>query len=254
MNASKDTPSTPWYARDCVIGTFLSLGSPVAAELAARAGLDWVILDLEHGVGEGEAKLESQLQVLDARRTAPIVRFGVPHPDMVMRALDWGAAGVMVPRAERVAEIEAVIEAAHYAPRGRRGYSYYTRWHGFDMPDAPTRIDPVIIPQIESLEGVEQVEAIAAADGVTAIFAGVGDLTFDLKQRASADAPAMDDCLERIAKAAQAAGKPVGMFLRSLADVNTWRARGFSLFAVDSDIGLIRAGLLALGTFTTPRP
>lgn len=244
MNESVPLPTEPWYARECAMGTFLSLGSPVIAELAMRAGLDWVILDLEHGVGT-ESALQAQLQVMSGGRTASVVRFGEPGPDRIMQALDWCAAGIMVPRAASAAQMGSVIEAAYYAPRGRRGYSYYTRWHGFDLPDAPVRTAPVIIAQIETLEGLDNVEAIAAVEGVTALFVGVGDLTFDVQQRTPGKVSLIEEYIERIVRVARAAGKPAGIFLASLDDLDSRRADGFTIFAVDSDMGMIRAGLLA---------
>ena len=88
------------------IGTWLSVGSPVIAEVAALCGFDWVLLDLEHGSAP-EAAIPDQLRALRGSQTKGIVRVGAPHPDLIARVLDWGADGVMVPHVNSVAEAAA---------------------------------------------------------------------------------------------------------------------------------------------------
>ena len=103
------------------LGTWLSIGSPVIAELAADSGFDWLLFDLEHGSGS-EAALLPQLQAIRGTDTAGIVRVGAPHPDLIARVLDWGAQGIMVPHVNSAAEASNIVQAAHYPPRGSRGY------------------------------------------------------------------------------------------------------------------------------------
>src|SRR5688500_16030815 len=91
------------------LGTFLSLGSPVVAELAAECGFHWLLLDLEHGAST-DATLLPQLQAIKGTATRAIVRFGVPHPDQILRALDWGAHGIMIPRVTSAEEAEACVQ------------------------------------------------------------------------------------------------------------------------------------------------
>src|SRR5690606_14199824 len=111
--------------------------------------------------------------------TAGVVRVGAPHPDLVQRVLDRGAEGIMVPRVGTREQAEACVQTAHYPPRGRRGYSRSTRpyRYGLEVRQLPP---PVVMAQIETWEGVENAEAIAAVDGVDVLFAGPADLNFDL--------------------------------------------------------------------------
>lgn len=224
------------------LGTWLSLGSSAAAELAADSGFDWLLFDLEHGCG-GEAPLFANLQATRGAQLARIVRVGAPHPELILRVLDWGADGIMVPHVSSVEEAEACVQAAHYAPRGRRGFSRTVRAYGYGLR-APVEGNPLprplILAQIETLEGVDHAAAIAVVDGVDALFVGPADLAFDLKQRAGARS--YDACLDAVASAAAAAGKQAGILLRNPDDLARLRARGFNWLAVDSDLALLREG------------
>lgn len=224
------------------IGTWLSIGSPVIAELAAACGFDWVLLDLEHGC-ESEAAIPNQLRALRGSSTQGIVRVGAPHPDLIARVLDWGAHGIMVPHVNTPAEAEAIVKAAHYAPRGHRGFSRTVRTYdyGLNPPgDEPPR--PIILAQIETLQGVEQAAAIAAVDGIDALFVGPADLGHDMKVRQS-NIP-YDDCLHTVSHAAKQAGKASGILIRNAQDLEKMRSIGFTWLAIDSDLSLLRAGFL----------
>ncbi len=167
-----------------LLGTWLSIGSPVIAELAADIGFDWLLFDLEHGCGN-DAALLPQLQATRGSSVRKIVRVGAPHPDLILRVLDWGADGIMVPHVNTVEEAEHVVKAAHYAPRGHRGFSRTVRAYGYGLrpPDADKLPEPFILAQIETLEGVSNARAIAAVEGVSALFVGPADLNFDIKTR-----------------------------------------------------------------------
>ena len=224
------------------LGTLLSLGSSVAAELAAESGFDWLLFDLEHGCG-GEATLFANLQATRGAQLTRIVRVGAPHPELILRVLDWDADGIMVPHVSSVAEAEACVQAAHYAPRGRRGFSRTVRAYGYGLR-APAENDPLpqpfILTQIENIEGVEGAAAIAAVDGVDALFVGPADLAFDLRQRGGARS--YEACLDAVVAAAVAAGKQAGILLRNPDDLPRLCARGFTWLIVDSDLALLREG------------
>ncbi|MEY4485085.1 MAG: hypothetical protein RL693_2537 [Verrucomicrobiota bacterium] len=222
------------------IGTWLSIGSPAIAEIAALSGFDWVLIDLEHGC-ESEAAVPNQLRALRGSRTKGIVRVGAPHPDLIARVLDWGAQGIMVPHVNSAAEAGAVIRAAYYAPRGQRGYSRTVRAYdyGLSQPDIEaTR--PIIIAQIETLEGVKNCEAIAAIDGVDVLFVGPADLQFDLKSKSQATPEKYEACLKTVITAATEAGKASGILIRDPADLQRHLDLGFTHVAVDSDIAILR--------------
>lgn len=220
------------------IGTWLSTGSPVVAELAALSGFDWVLLDLEHGC-ESEAAIPDQLRALRGTNTAAIVRVGAPHPDLISRVLDWGAQGIMVPHVNSVTEAEIIVQAAHYAPRGHRGYSRTVRAYDYGLrPPGANPPKPIIMAQIETVEGVKHASGIALVDGIDVLFVGPADLQFDLKNReASSD---YGSCLDTVIAAAQAGGKTSGILVRELNDLQTHLDLGFTHVAVDSDLSILR--------------
>lgn len=219
------------------LGTWLSIGSPVIAELAGLCGFDWLLIDLEHGCG-GEAALFQTLQALRGSRSAAIVRVGAPHPDLIQRALDWGADGIMVPHVDTAEAARAVVRAARFPPHGTRGYSRSVRAldYGLNVPDAPAQ--PLLLAQIESAEAVGNVRDIASVDGIDALFVGPADLAFDLK--ATNAALTYDACLAAVAAAAQSAGRQAGILCRNDADAAPLAAQGYTLLAVDSDLAILR--------------
>ncbi len=222
------------------IGTFLSVGSPALAELAAECGFDWVLIDLEHGC-ESEAALPNQLRALRGGATQAIVRVSAPHPDLIGRVLDWGADGIMVPHVDTAEEAERCVRAAWYPPEGRRGVSRTVRAYGYGMRlPAGALPKPVILAQIETAEAVGNAEAIAAVPGIDALFIGPADLSYDLKARQSP--LSYEDCLRHIVAAARQHGKSTGILVRHSDDPEKLRPLGLMWLAMDSDLSLVREG------------
>lgn len=240
--------SADFSSAPVLLGTFLSLGSPLVAELAAECGFQWLLLDLEHGAST-DATLLPQLMATKGTSTQVIVRFGIPHADQVLRAMDWGAHGIMIPRVTSAAEAAACVQAASYAPRGHRGFSRSARTYGLGLRP-PTSMEsipqPLIMAQIENIEGVAHADEIAAVDGVDVLFVGPADLQFDLAARPELATLSYEECLISVASAAQSAGKACGILLRDAAEIPKFRDLGYTYLALDSDVALLRKGFLAL--------
>jgi len=224
---------------DTRIGSWLSIGSPVIAELAALSGFDWVLLDLEHGSAP-EAALPEQLRALRGSRTQGIVRVGAPHPELIARVLDWGAHGIMVPHVSSAAEAEAVVRAAHYPPRGRRGFSRTVRAHDYGLRDPESTPAPLLMAQIETLNAVNQATGIAGVEGIDVLFVGPADLQHDLQHRSLPASGGFEDGLDRVVAAARAAGKAAGILVRDPAELPQRLKQGFRQLAIQSDLALLR--------------
>lgn len=236
------------------LGTWLSTGSPVIAELAGLCGFDWVLLDLEHGCAS-EAALPEQLRALRGSATRGVVRVGAPHPDLIARVLDWGAGGLMVPHVNSGAEAEAIVRAAHYPPRGRRGFSRTVRAHDYGLRAPESTPAPLIFAQIETREAVSRAAEIACMDGVDVLFVGPADLQHDLKQSPPAPGEDYEACLRRVVEAARTAGKAAGLLVRDLAELPLRVQQGFTHVAVQSDIAILRdAFQKVVQTKSTPTP
>jgi 2-keto-3-deoxy-L-rhamnonate aldolase RhmA len=224
------------------LGTWLCIGSPVVAELAAESGFDWLLFDMEHG-SYSEAALLPQFLATRGSGVAAVVRVGSPHPDLVGHVLDWGADGLMFPHVNSAAEAEACVQTAHYPPRGRRGLNRSVRAHGYGLRppvDGQTSPAPLVIVQIESIEGVENVDEIARVDGVDVLFVGPSDLRFDLAARPALAKRGYAECVARVAAAVAASGKPGGFFTRDLGDVRALQSQGFEWIGFETDLTILR--------------
>ncbi len=227
------------------IGIWLSIGSPVIAELAALSGFDWVLLDLEHGCA-AEAGLPEQLRALRGSGTKGIVRVGAPHADLVARILDWGADGIMVPHVNSVAEAEAVVRAAYYPPRGRRGLSRTVRTHDYGLRTPDSTPAPLLMAQIETLDAVDASVGIAGVEGIDVLFVGPADLKHDLKHRPLQAAIEFEECLNRVVAAARGAGKAAGILVRDPSELPQRVSQGLVHLAVQSDLALLRDAFQAM--------
>ena len=160
-------------AGELLLCTFLDLGSPLAAEIAATAGFDWLVLDLEHGAGGRDTTLAT----LHAVRAPVVVRVPSAASEELGWVLDLGAAGVVVPRVEGLAEAAAAVDRSRYA--GARGLHGGVRAAGFGR-DAGylERADDerVVMVQIETRGALDEAAEIAALPGVDVLFLGPYDL------------------------------------------------------------------------------
>lgn len=234
-------------AREWLTGTFINLGSPVVAEIAAHAGFDWILLDHEHGAG-GEETMFNQLRAVGGAPAAPIVRIPSNEAWRFKRVLDAGAHGVMVPFVNSADDARAAVTAMRYPPDGIRGVAKFHRASGYgaDFDDyfAHANERLLLVAQIETPTGVSNVEAIAAVDGVDVVFVGPTDLTYNMGIPNQFGHPDYIAAQERIVAAAKAAGKAAGILVLDRTLVPACRELGFTFMALGSDGGAVRSGLL----------
>ena len=165
------------------IGAFLQTLSPVAAEILARAGFDWLIVDLEHCPG-GFENLQSQLQAMGGTGAVPFAR--VPWNDKVAikRTLDTGVMGVLVPYVNTQEEAEAAVAACKYPPVGIRGVAGSPRAAGYTgnvMPYLTSANEEIVVMiAVETKQAVENLDEILTVDGLDGIFIGPVDLASSL--------------------------------------------------------------------------
>jgi 4-hydroxy-2-oxoheptanedioate aldolase len=188
-----------------------------------------------------------QLQAVAATPAAGIVRIAANEPPRFKRALDAGAAGIMVPWISTAAEARAAVSAMRYPPRGIRGVARLNRGCGFgadfDAYYAHAHEWLVTLAQIETPEGVRNAAEIAAVDGVDVLFVGPTDLTVSLGIPGQLEHPAYLDALRRVSEAARAAGKAAGILLLDPKHLPQCRELGLTVVALGSDGGSVNAGL-----------
>lgn len=235
-------------ARETVFGTFLNLGSPVATELCARAGFDWVIIDLEHGAGS-ESDLLANLHAVGSTATTALVRPRSGERLRIGRALDLGAHGIMVPRIDLPEQAAEAVSFMRYPPDGTRGVALSTRGAGLgelghgDVRAINQQIVGII--QVESPSAVEHAAEIAAIEGVDVLFVGPADLTHSMGIPGRFDDQRYLSALERVVAAAEDAGKAAGILLRDAKVLPRHLELGFRFVGLGSDGAFIADGARA---------
>lgn len=235
-------------AGEPLLGTFLKTPHPHVVEVLTTAGLDCICIDAEHAPFDRGAV---DLCVMAARAGGlpAIVRPASAAAHELLNALDCGADGVVVPHIRSTAEASVLARVAHCGPCGR-GFAGSTRASGYGLTNIADHLTntasrTVVITQIEDVEALDEIDVIAAVEGIDALFVGRIDLTISLGCP-SPDDPKVVAAVERIVVACKTAGRASGMFLSRAAGVAQWRERGSSLFLLASDQNFLRSGARAL--------
>ena len=227
-------------------GTFFELGGRGAMEALSRTGLDYVIIDTEHGCLSEETTAD---MIVAAERGGllPYVRIGDIRRPYVLRMLDIGARGLIVPNIRSVDEVRELVEYAKFPPLGNRGYCpNRTSGWGADewskdvfayMETCNRRCK--LIPQCETREALEQIEQIAALPGVDGIFIGPCDLSISLGIPLQFDSPILLSACERILKACKDNGLEAHIVAGNMADAVKWAQKGFDGIAYSLDASVL---------------
>lgn len=230
---------------ETLTGTFLSLGDSVVSEMTGQAGFDFVIIDLEHGVGNEQDTLH-QLQAMEAGTAAAVVRVESYERQRVHRVLDMGAEGIMFPRIKTLDEARQAIAALYYPPGGVRGVAKLVRASGYGQNFNPylslQKQDIVGIIQVETEEILNCLDQVAALDGVDVLFTGPMDLSMALGIFGDFGHPLFVEALKATAEAARKAGKASGILLPSTDYLPSWHKMGYRFFTGGGDLGFISAG------------
>ena len=237
-------------AGESLIGVFSDLASPLAAELCGRAGFDWIVLDLEHGAAT-EADLLALLYAVETTPMAPIVRPQSSERLRVGRALDLGAAGIMLPQLQSIDEVRTAVGYLRYPPTGQRGVALRTRGARLGTighADVARVVNEQIvgIVQIESIGGLAAVDDIAALDEVDVLFVGPADLTHSLGIPGRFDEPAYLDALRAVVAACRTHGKAAGILIYDAAGLRPLLDLGFTFIGLGSEGAFVSAGAQAM--------
>lgn len=248
------------FRRDLVagkrlVGCWSSLASPITTEVLGLAGFDWVLLDGEHAPNDVDTFIP-QLMALKDSRSAPVVRPPWNEPVIIKRLLDAGFYNFIVPFVESAAEARRAVAATRYPPAGIRGVSVAQRNNRYGtVPDylATVNDNICVVVQIESVAGIEALDAIAAVDGVDCLFVGPSDLAAALGHLGNAAHPDVQAAIARVFACARAHGKPCGILAPVEADARRYLDQGATFIAVGSDVGLFRAATQSLrDRYATP--
>jgi len=232
-------------AREPLIGTFLKTPTSHATEIISDTGFDFVVIDQEHATFD---RTTSDIALLAARAAGVPALVRVPGPDAILSVLDCGATGVLVPHVKSATYAREVAAMFRYRG-GSRGFATSTRagrytgvpmWRHIAEADAQM----VFVAQIEDPVALDEIDAIAAVEGVDSLFIGRGDLTAAYGDE-SKDPPAVRKAVERISAAALKAGKSISVYVGNGTEAAWLKTLGASTFVLSSDQGFLRQGALA---------
>ena len=225
----------------------MEFGTRGIAKIVEAAGVDFVLLDMEHS-GIDFARIADLVAWFKATPVAPLVRVPQAFYHFIARCLDAGALGVMAPNVETVEQARAIVDAVKYAPEGRRGLGLGAAHNDYIMPQPAEYLreanaNTSVICQIESVRGLENLEAIAAVPGVDVLWVGHYDLTQSMSIVGQFQHPRFLEALARVAEAARRAGKAAGIQPGSREQAAEWMKLGYNVISFSSDIAVYRTAL-----------
>lgn len=224
--------------------------SPGMSAILANAGCRFVLYDMEH-TGLGFETLKWLFSSCRGLPIEPMVRVPRGEYTWLARALDLGARGVMIPMVESAEQARTIVEACRYPPLGRRGAAFgfaQCDYLGGDVGDKIRRYNErtLVIAQIETERGLDQVEAIAAVDGVDVLWVGHFDLSNFMGLPGRFDDPRFDAAMRRVAQVARRHGKAAGFMATDAAWVARVREMGYTMIAGGTDSGLLELAMKQL--------
>ena len=214
-------------AREPLYGAWSVISSVLSVRLLAAAGLDYVVIDLQHG-GAAESDLPAMTSAIRLAGATPIARVRHAHTADIGRALDLGCEGVIVPNIDSAAGARQAASAVRYPPAGHRSAG-----------GVLAAAEPFCLVMAESADAVAELEATLAVTGVDGLYVGPGDLSLSLGCEPDPDDPALNRVLHRVWTACAASGKPVGVHATDGATARRYRDAGCTLITTATDAAAI---------------
>lgn len=242
---SKNPLRQKLQAQQTTYGMWVTLESASVTEAAIALGLDWIVIEMEHGHLDWREVIE-HCRVVAGTQTAALVRIPETQQSLVKRALDIGADGIIVPMVGHASELQKAYEFGRYPPRGIRGVGgeravkWGLHWDEY-LKQADT--ETMIIPLIESKAGVENIDSILEVDGLEAIFFGPADMSASYGYLGQWEGPGVANAILQTQAKATAKGISSGVMARSPSEAVVRREQGFHMVALGADLNLMIASL-----------
>ena len=234
--------------RDLRIGLWSTLCSNIGAEVIAHSGFDWILLDTEHSPNELPDLLR-QLHAMGRGTAMPVVRAAWNDPVLIKRVLDLGAQSILLPYVQTAEEAQRAVQSVRYPPVGIRGVSTGSRASQYGrVKDYLRRADAEVclIVQIETRAALEQLESIAAVEGIDGVFIGPADLAASLGHLGEPQHPEVQAALREAAARLTRVGKAAGILTVVEADARRYIEWGYRFVAVGVDTSLLAKSADAL--------
>jgi 4-hydroxy-2-oxoheptanedioate aldolase len=222
------------------VGTFFSMGSCEAVEALGIVGMDYVILDKEHGP-YGVETVQQYIRAAERRSMTPLVRVKDSTRPSILKVLDVGAQGIIIPMIRTRQEVEKVVEYAKYFPGGRRGValtraSSYGDMQSLDDYFEHANENTLVLPQCETRECVQNIHAILDVEGVDGIFIGPYDLSQSFDKPGKISDPEIQGIINMVLDACKKHGKYAFIYAPDKATASDYFGRGFDSVAIAMDI------------------
>ncbi|RFQ06012.1 2-dehydro-3-deoxyglucarate aldolase [Pseudomonas putida] len=243
-----------FLAQEPSVGCWLNLGSPAVAEALAHCGFDWLLIDCEHAPNDDNDVIH-HLRAIDAARAngaaaEPIVRVAWNDHVMVKRVMDSGATTVMFPAIDNADQARKAVASTRFPEGGNggvRGVAGLTRAGTYAQNPAylaQANAQASAVVQIETAEGVRNVNEIAQVDGADCLFIGPADLAASLGFLGNHRHPDVLAAIDTVIKAGERFGKPVGIFASNAEEGAFYRSRGVKMIALNCDVMFLVRGAL----------
>jgi 2-dehydro-3-deoxyglucarate aldolase len=226
--------------QEVTIGSWVTLGHTSIAEIMAKAGFEWLVVDMEHSVIT--LNIAQQLiQVIEGCDVVPLVRVGENNPNMIKRVMDAGAYGVIVPMINTKEQAEAAVKAVKYPPLGTRGVGL-ARAQGygdkFDEYAATVNAESIVIAQVEHIDAVNNLESILSVEGIDGCIIGPYDLSGSLGVPGNFEHPDVLAALRKVEQTCQKRRVALGMHViqPDYRQVMEKVAKGYSFIGFSLDI------------------
>jgi 2-keto-3-deoxy-L-rhamnonate aldolase RhmA len=237
------------------IGTFMfEFNSTGIARIAAAAGAEFAIFDMEH-TGWSVETIRTLVATCRASEIVPMVRVPATEYHFIARVLDVGSMGIMVPMVESEEQARRIVQSAKYPPAGRRGAAFGVAHDDYNSGDILATMrsanqQQLLIAQIETAQGVENVDRIAAVEGIDVLWIGHFDLTNSLGIPGQFTHPEFQRALDRVLQACRDHHKSAGFMASDVENGKSLLAQGFRILAYGGDLWLyqqaLRQGVAAL--------
>jgi len=232
------------------IGPFCHLAGTTGVECLCLAGVDYILIDMEHGPFSFESA-QDMIRAAGLHGKPAYVRPCSKDRHDILHALDIGAAGLIVPDVESVEEVRQLVDYAKYYPLGRRGFAFSrSAQYGFS-PDLQRDVNEYfelvnrevhLLPQCETMGAYEHIGEIVSIPGVDGIFVGPYDLSVAMGHPAKMDLPEFQDCLLHILKTCKDAGKQIWIFAANRKDADAYFELGYDVVTVGMDTAFLVDG------------
>jgi 4-hydroxy-2-oxoheptanedioate aldolase len=231
-----------WHAGEPAFGLWAGIDSSLTAELAGAAGYDYVCVDLQHGMSD-ERTMVSMFEATEAAGSTPLARLAWNEPWLIMRALDLGAAGVIVPLVGSAAEAAKAVQACKYPPEGNRSYGPIRAdlTVGSAVP-AELAAAVLCFVMVETRDGIDRLDEIASTPGLDGIYIGPADLSLALGLTPSTGGPKpLEEAIARVRETCDTHGLIAGMHCGGGTAARARAAEGFKLITVGVDSTLFKS-------------